>query len=257
VKNEEASILMRCHCPGLPGTVDPRIAKALKAAAKDPALQPDLDRQQSLDERNLTALEQVVIPQPLLEKLVAGHAAGAKKLGGKAFFLQPIGMTIIIGAFVLIGWGGLALWNHAHAFPGKDSVARMVDVNEDMTGMELEPKKDTAGALNDWFFNKYGFEDYFVPDGFKDYQAAGARLFKQDDEPVAQVAIPDHNMVFFSFKAEDFGVNLPNDQWQIFTEGNWVAAVQQHDEECFMVTFRGSQEEMQALLNQASQAKSK
>ena len=251
MKNEEAAILMQCHCPGLPGTEDPRIAKAVKAAEKIPALQPELSRQRALDEQQLTALEQVGLPPTLLAKLVEGHSAGAKKLGGKAFLLQPIGMAIVIGAAVLLGWGGVALWNHAHSFPGKDSVMRMVEVNDEMTGMEMEPKKETAVALNDWFFDKYGFEDYFVPGGFQNYEAAGARLFKQDDQPVAQVAIPDNNMVFFSFKAEDFGVNLPNDQWQIFTVGDWVAAVQQHDEECFMVTFRGSEEDMQALLQQA------
>jgi hypothetical protein len=247
VKSEEAGILMRCACPGLPGTEDPRIAKAVKAAEKDPALQPELARQRALDERQVAVVEQVMLPPALLGKLDAG-AAASKKLSSKAFLMQPVGLAIVIGAAVLLGWGGVTLWNRANAFPGKDSVARMVEVNDDMTGMEMEPKKETAGALNDWFFDKYGFEDYFVPAGFENYQTAGARLFKQDDEPVAQVAIPDHNMVFFSFKAEDFGLNLPNDEWHTFTDGDWVAAVVQHDEECFMVTFRGSQEDMADLL---------
>jgi hypothetical protein len=149
---------------------------------------------------------------------------------------------------VLLGWGGVSLWNKAHSFPGMDNVMRMVEVNDEMTGMEMEPKKETAGALNDWFFSKYGFDDYYLPAGFENYQAAGARLFKQDDEPVAQVAIPDHNMVFFSFKASDFGVSLPNDEWQIFKDGDWIAAVQQHDEDCFMVTVRGSRPELEELL---------
>ena len=142
----------------------------------------------------------------------------------------------------------VTLYNRASSFPGKDSVMRMVEVNDEMTGMEMEPKKDTAAALDDWFFDKYGFEDYWLPKGFGDYETAGARLFKQDDEPVAQVAIPDHNMVFFSFKAEDFGVNLPNDKWHTFNDGEWVAAVRQHDEECFMVTFRGSAGDMKDFL---------
>jgi len=239
---------MRCHCAGLPGTDDPRIAKAVKAAEKDPALQGELARQRALDERQLNAVEQVMLPPALLAKLEAAHAEGARKMSGKAVLLQPVGLAIVIGAAVLLGWGGVSLWNRAHSFPGKDSVMRMVEVNDEMTGMEMEPKKEAAGALNDWFFDKYGFEDYFLPAGFENYQTAGARLFKQDDEPVAQVAIPDHNMVFFSFKAEDFGLNLPSDEWHIFTDCQWVAAVQQHDEESFMVTFRGSQQEMEDFL---------
>ena len=169
-------------------------------------------------------------------------------MSGKAVLLQPVGIAILIGAAVLLGWGGVTLWNRAHSFPGKDSVMRMVEVNDEMTGMEMEPKKELAAALNDWFFDKYGFEDYFLPAGFENYQTAGARLFKQDDEPVAQVAVPDHNMIFFSFRAEDFGVNLPNDEWHTFRDGEWVAAVQQHDEECFMVSFRGTTREMEEFL---------
>lgn len=248
MKSEEAGILMRCHCPGLPGMEDPRIAKAVKAAEKDPALQGELKRQRALDERQLNAVEQVHLPPALVAKLDAAHAEGGRKLSGKAMLLQPVGLAILIGAAVLLGWGGVTLWNRAHSFPGKDSVMRMVEVNDEMTGMEMEPKKETAAALNDWFFDKYGFEDYFLPAGFESYKTAGARLFTQDDEPVAQVAIPEHNMVFFSFKAEDFGLSLPNDEWHIFKDGRWIAAVQQHDEEAFMVTFRGSRGQMEDLL---------
>jgi hypothetical protein len=244
VKSEEAGILMQCHCAGLPGTEDPRITKAIRAAGKDPALRGELERQRALDGRYLAAIEQVIVPQALLGRLAASPGTGGRKMSGKAVLMQPVGLAILIGAAVLLGWGGVSLWNRAHSFPGKDSVMRMVEVNDEMTGMEMEPKKETAAALNDWFFDKYGFEDYFVPAGFENYQTAGARLFKQDDEPVAQVAIPDHNMIFFSFKAEDFGVNLPNDQWHTFRDGQWVAAVQQHDDECFMVSFRGTMGEM-------------
>lgn len=248
MKTEDIDILMQCHCPGQPGTEDPRIVKAVRAAEKDPALQGELARQLALDEQRIAVLDRVALPEELLEKLAA-QAAGARPLSGKAALLQPVVLAIVIGALVLLGWGGVTLWNRAHDFPGKDSVVRMVEVNDEMTGMEMEPKKEPAGGLDDWFSLK-GFDDYFVPAGFEKYQAAGARLFWQDSEPVAQVAIEEHNMVFFSFKAEDFGVALPgNDQWRVFTDGEWVAAVQQHDEECFMVAFRGSSREMEEFLN--------
>jgi len=239
---------MQCHCPGLPGTEDPRIVKAVRTAEKDAVLQGELARQREFDELRIAAVEQLAPPQALLGKLAEGHAVGARPLGGKPALLQPVVLAIVIGAAVLLGWGGVTLWNRAHDFPGKDSVMRMVEVNDEMTGMEMEPKKAATAALDDWFFDKYGFEDYFLPAGFEKYQAAGARLFKQDGEPVAQVAIEENHMVFFSFKAEDFGVTLPNDQWRVFEDGDWVAAVQQHDEECFMVSFRGSRGDMEEFL---------
>jgi hypothetical protein len=248
VKSAEAETLIQCHCAGLPGVEDARIAKAVRAAEKDPALQGEVARQREFDERRLAALDQVMLPQALLGKLTTGQAHAGRSLRGKAALLQPVVLAILIGAAVLLGWGGLTLWNRAHSFPGKDSAVRMVDMNDETTAMQMELKKGPSGALNDWFFDKYGFEDYFLPAGFENYETVGARLFKQDDEPVAQVAIDENHMVFFSFKAEDFGVSLPNDQWQVFTEGGWAAALVQHDDECFMVTFRGSSADMDAFL---------
>jgi len=54
---------MQCRCAGLPGTEDPRIVKAVRAAEKDPVLQAELARQLEFDQRNLAALEQVTLPQ--------------------------------------------------------------------------------------------------------------------------------------------------------------------------------------------------
>jgi len=256
MKTTEAAILMHCQCDGLPGPEDARIVKAVRFAEKDPALREGLARIRAFDERQLAALDEVMAPPALLANLAEANAGTARPLSGKAALLQPVVLTILIGAAVLLGWGGVTLWNRVHSFPGKDSVVRMVDVTDEMTGMEMEPKKAAAGALNDWFFDKYSFEDYYLPPGFEEFQAAGARLFRQDDEPVAQVAIADPAMVFFSFKAEDFGVNLGgNDQWRIFTEGDWVAAVQQHDEECFMVAFRGSTGDMEQFLKSRKAAR--
>lgn len=248
MKSEDSAIFVQCHCAGLPGTEDPRVAKAVRAAGKDIGQKAALARQQAFDARQLSAIEQVMLPPALLARLAATPAPGARPLSGKAALLQPVVIAIAIGAAVLIGWAGVSLWNRAHTFPGKDNVIRMVEMIDGMNGTEMLPKNDTAANLKDWFLVKYGLDDYFVPAGFENYQAAGARLFKQDEEPVAQVAIPDHNMIFFSFKAADFGVTLPNDEWHTFKDGPWVAAVQQHDDECFMVTFRGSSGDMDSLL---------
>ena len=124
MKSEEVGILVQCHCPGLPGTEDPRIGKAVHAAKKDPALQGELARQQAFDERNLAALEQVTVPQALLAKLAGSPETGARALSGKRALLQPVVLAIAIGALVLLGWGGVTVWDRMHSFPGKDSRCR-------------------------------------------------------------------------------------------------------------------------------------
>ena len=249
MKNAEAALYLQCHRAGLPGTEDPRIAKAVRAAEKDPTLQAALARQRAMDERNVASVEQIALPQALLARLAAAPEKPSRPLSGKGVLMQPVVLAIVIGALVLLGWAAVTLWNRAHYFTGKDSCIRMVEINDEMTGMEMEPKKALAGALNDWFFDKYGFEDFYLPPGFENYHSALARLYKQDNQPIAQVAIEENHMVFYSFKAEDFGMSLPNDEWHIFTDGEWVAAVQQHDEECFMVAFKGTTGAMDTFLN--------
>jgi len=248
VKSEEAGLLLQCHVAGLPGTEDPRIAKAVRAAEKDTELHGELERQRAFDERNLAALEHVIVPQAVLARIAASDGSTARQFSGKAALMQPVVLAIGLGAAVLLGLGGLTLWNRAHTFPGEDGAMRMVEVTDEMTGAEMEPKKDAAAALNDWFFNKYGFEDYYLPPGFENYETAGARLFKQDGQPVAQVAIEENHMMFYCFKAEDFGVNIPRNGWKTFRDGEWVAAVRQQDEECFMVAFHGTEGDMDAFL---------
>lgn len=241
---------MQCHLPGLPGVEEARIAKAVRTAANEPELKDELDRQRTLDEENVAALEAVGLPPALLARLAAAVPAETKPFSGKNSLRQPVILAILIGALVMLGWGGYAFWNRENSFPGKDDVLRMVEVNDEMSDTAMEPKTGKVGALDDWFFSKFGFEDFYVPPGFGDYQAVLARLFKQDGMPVAQVAVEDHSMIFYSFKAEDFGVKVePNDTWRIFQDGEWVAALQQHEEECFMVAFRGTKAEMEGFLS--------
>ena len=112
---------MQCHCAGLPGTEDPGIGKAVRLAEKEPALQGELARQRAFDERNLIAVEQVMLPPALLAKLAAGQEASGRSLSGRGALLQPVVLAIVIGAVVLLGWGGVTLWNRMHSFPGKDA----------------------------------------------------------------------------------------------------------------------------------------
>ncbi len=250
MKNEEAGLLAQCSCPGLPGTEDPRIAKAVRAAEKDPVLQAGLARQRALDERQLAALEQISVPPAVLGRLAAAEAPRVRHISGKGALLQPVVLSILIGAAVLLVLGGLTWWNHEHSFTGKEAAMRIVEVNDATTPLDMEVKSGLAGSLNDWFFEK-GFEDYYLPPGFENYHTVGARVFrdKETDAPVAQVAIEENNMIFFSFKADDLGVALPaSDQWHVFTDGDWVAALTQHEDYCFMATFRGTSDQMEDLL---------
>ena len=126
---------------------------------------------------------------------------------------------------------------------------RLVEINDAMSGMELEPKSAQLGNLEDWLFSKYGFEDFYVPPALDGFKTVGARVFKQDGDPVAQFAVEQNNMICYMFHADDLGVHLdPQDKWRVFVDDDWVAALQQHDDSCFMIAFRGTRAEMEKFL---------
>jgi hypothetical protein len=85
-------------------------------------------------------------------------------------------------------------------------------------------------------------------------------MFKQDGFPVAQIAVErprelgpfaGNGLLFFIFRADDFGVKLPSaSRWYVLTQEDWVAAVHAEDKACFMIAVRGTREQMNEFLNQ-------
>ena len=133
-------------------------------------------------------------------------------------------------------------------FPGKDAAQRMIDMTEEMTGIELEPKIAEAGSLEDWFFSN-GYENFRMLPEFAHMKTVGCRVFRQDGYPVAQIAIENHNSLFYIFHADDFDVKLdPPERWKYFQQGEWTVAIRGDADTCFMVAFRGKRAEMKDFI---------
>ena len=106
----------------------------------------------------------------------------------------------------------------------------------------------TAAQLGDWFYMR-GYEGYLGPAEVAGLPVIGSRVFKQEGKPVAQFVIEQHDAVVFEFHAADFGVKLPdNGDWQVIEREDWVAAIRQRGEHCFMIAMRGGADGMHALL---------
>jgi hypothetical protein len=242
---------MRCHRPGeVPGE-DARVQKAARAAARDETLKKKLAAQIALDERCARLVNSIALPLALVEKLAAlPEPEETHRFHWRAGLKQPPILAACIAFAVMIGWGIYFAVNHFDEFPGKEKVEQMVALNDEMSGMEMEIKSAPVGNLEDWLFSRYKFESFYVPPQFVGYKTVGCRVFKQvNGLPVAQLAIEEHNMLFYMFSAKDFGVKIaPADQWKLFKEEDWVAAIQQHEGSCFMVAFRGSKQQMREFL---------
>jgi hypothetical protein len=66
---------------------------------------------------------------------------------------------------------------------------------------------------------------------------------------VAQIAVDTHQSLLYVLKGDDFGVTLPSpDDWSIFPALGCVAAARQYDNSIVMLTFQGTEAEMQDFL---------
>jgi len=246
---ETAEVFMRCHIPGVEGDDDSRIRKAVRAAEKNDVLKAKLKEQTEFDERWSEAVNAIAPPPDLVDRLGALRPAEEERFDLKAAMRQPPFLAACIALVFLLGWGVIFAMNRLENFPGKENVKRLVAINEQLSGMEFEPKTAEVGNLADWLFSRFGFEDFYVPPEYAAYKSLGSRVFKVDGIPVAQFAIEEQNMLFYMFRGSSLGVKMPSaDRWNVFEEEGWAAAVQQHEDHCFMIVMRGEKQALERLL---------
>jgi hypothetical protein len=252
MNTQSAITYLRCHREGLAGE-DALIVKAVKMASRDNDLRVELAAQTEFDRVFVSAIAELEIPEGLGERIESERSPGSGLSFANAL-RQPAFVAVLIAVFVLGGWGIYIAWNRMENFPGRENAARLVEINDEMSGVELEPKTAEIGKLGDWLFSKYGFEAFFVPAELAGAKTAGCRVLKQDGVPVAQLAVEQNNMICYMFRADALGVKLdPDDQWRTFVDGDWVAAVQQHAGNCFLMTFRGKRLDMHRYLESLRQ----
>jgi hypothetical protein len=180
-----------------------------------------------------------------LEKTQAAAAKGKRSREALVAILAVVlGVALIAGLLVYFEL------ESRKSFPGRESLQRIVSSANRMTGMELEPVAQKAAGLADWFYVR-GFEHYELPPELRDAPAVGSRLYRQDGCAVAQVAIDLHESLIYVFNPKDFGVQLPtNGEWRVFEIEGWAAAARQGEKSCTMLTFHGSDGEMQEFISE-------
>ena len=111
--------------------------------------------------------------------------------------------------------------------------------------------EEKADGLQDWFTLK-GFDNFRVPPEFAQFDVVGVRIFTVDNEPVAQVAVPENLMYFYCFSSQPLGINVvPEGSWRITESDRPVLAIREEKGMCFLVAFRGSKKDMKSLLEKA------
>ena len=242
-----AQSVLKCYRPGKPGASDPQFQKALRMAEGVPEMKAALDAQVEFDDRQAEIIKTVSPGEEFLNK-IDGTLENLQKGFQWSVLKQPpflaglIAILVVIWVLVYFGLDYMA------QFPGKESAERMIDMTEDMTGIELEPKVAEAGTLEDWFFSK-GYENFRMLPEFSNMKTVGGRVFRQDGCPVAQIAIEEHSMLLYIFHSDDFGVQIdPPERWRYFQQGRWAVAIRGDADTVFMVAFRGKTPEMKEFI---------
>jgi hypothetical protein len=239
--------LWKCYRAVADAPQDARVQKSARLAAENADTKAALDAQTAFDDALAAQIRGI---EPDAAFLLELDAALREPRGGfqlsalrqPPFIAGAVAVLVVIGVLVYLGM------NWAENFPGKETAMRMLDMTEEMTGIELEPKVAEAGNLEDWFFGN-GYEKFHMLPEFAHMKTAGCRVFRQDGYPVAQIAIENHNLLLYIFDASDFDVKIdPPERWRYFQQGEWIAAIRADGGTCYMATFRGKKSDMESFL---------
>ncbi|MCK9588454.1 MAG: hypothetical protein WC076_01020 [Terrimicrobiaceae bacterium] len=231
-----------------PETRDSRKAvRARDALAKSPVLFAEYEAQAALDRETGSVLAGLEVPPAVIGELDARVAASAAH--GKRRFnpRDPAMLAVAIGFLLLVVLLAWHFLGRAGVFP--EEALTIAAEGAKLRTEQFEVVEEKAGALDDWFVLK-GFDRFHIPARFANYQAAGARIFKAENRPVAVLAIPENYMFFLIFDPAPLGIGIhPEGSWQ-FTEFDYkyAAAIREEKGMCFMIVIKGTSKDLARLV---------
>jgi hypothetical protein len=221
---------------------DSKVDKAVQAAESDESLRRELEDQLKFDQRMVVMIHSMEPAPSLREKLEATR--GEKKSRARQAF-NPAILCAIFGVLLV------AFKLEADKdFPGRNWVEHFVELNDRMTGAELEQTNLKAGDLGDNLM-LHGFEGFSLPPEVASLRAVGWRVFRDgpSGHKVVQLAINKKTSLMFVFRSSDFGVQPgESGEWKTFEHQGWAGAIRQHKDLCVLITFRGTERKMEAFI---------
>jgi hypothetical protein len=235
---------------------DPRLSKAMRCIENESLQRERLAEQVAFDVSVMEMLGAIPAPEDLRQRLEVAQGATDKAPARPRHHITAV-LSLGLGVAIIIAVLVFLYVQNQRDFPGRENLVRIASTPKRMSGVELEPVTSAAGELGDWFYMR-GYEGYRLPAELRSLPAVGSRLFRPDGHPVAQVAIDTHQSLLYLLKGDDFGVTLPStDEWTVFPAQGCVAAARQFDNDSSvaMITFQGTEAEMESFLATLKTAK--
>jgi len=245
--SKAARQVLVCRRPTGEDDSDPLMKRALVVAAKDKSLGAELASQSAFDQACADDLDAIRLDADSIAQIDNGARAftakrgkGRTQVGNHAAFAVGVGFLFLIALLVWMFLG------RAGTFPNE--ALKIATTGAKATPNQFDAVEEKASALQDWFALK-GFDNFQVPAELADFDAVGVRLFTVDNEPVAQVLVPENVMYFYCFASQPFGINVvPEGSWRITEADRSVLAIREEKGMCFLIAFRGSKQDMKNLL---------
>jgi hypothetical protein len=246
MNSKSARQILLCRRPTGEDDSEPSMKRALDVAAKDGSLATELESQTAFDLACSSELGAISLDADARAQIAEGVRAFASKQGGRTQVAKHAAFAVGVGFLLLIG---LLVWmflGRAGTFP--DEAVKIAMAGAKAPPDQFDPVEEKADALQDWFTLK-GFDNFRVPPEFAKFDVVGVRIFAVDNEPIAQVIVPENHMYFYCFSSQPFGINVvPEGSWRITESERSVLAIREEKGMCFLVAFRGTKKEMKSLL---------
>jgi hypothetical protein len=245
-----AQTLLRCYRPGK--AADARMDKAVRFAQEDAELSKSLTEQIEFDQQITDAIHFIKPPEDLVKKLNDLRVkAGVEKKGLRSQMINPAVVTAMLGVLVILGIVVFFVLDRVDKFPGREQAESLMSAAGKLTPSELEPASGTTGQLADSFYIR-GYDGFEAPPDLAALEVVGSGVVRFGGQTVAQIAVGHENTlrcIIFEFHASEFGVQLPADaDWKVLTHDEWVGAIRQHGDHCFLIVFKGARPDMQEFL---------
>ena len=229
-------------------TGSPEVSRARDVLAKSPALLEEYEAQVAVDKAVCSILAGMEIP-PTVNSTLGEQAAAISTARSKRRFnpRDPAMVAVAIGFLLLVAVLAWHFLGRAGIFP--EEALTIAAEGAKLRTEQFEVVEAKAGDLEDWFVLK-GFDRFHVPEKFAGYQAAGARVFKIENHPVAVLAIPENFMFFLVFDPASLGIKIrPEGSWE-FAEFDYkyAAALREDNGMCFMVVIKGTSKDLARLI---------
>jgi len=173
----------------------------------------------------------------------------ATQAGGKLGVRNPALIAVGVGFLLLVG---VLIWNMLGGSGDFPEEALKITSTGSRAGPDsFEAADERAGDLGDWFVLK-GFDAFRLPPGMENLPAIGVRLFKVENESVAQVAVADDQrpmLYLYAFQGRPFGISVPPEKsWRVAQSDRSVLAIREDKGVCFIISFRGKRPDMEKFL---------